>query len=195
MSFVSSFRTFTLDISNSVSGIYEKVRIKVPFYEDESVDSYLGRLIAFSYFYEPGLTFSRNPLDTSTPTFTPSHVESESPQVFVGLPDLHKFLLLTRSNEDKTFAVFFISRAEVDVFCSKLRGSQSNWIRNVQFFQLNETSLEDLTGLSPLPAQWQVTIVEPDLIYFQTGDVSLEIGVTKIEMWERYQQSIGNAPR
>jgi hypothetical protein len=70
-----------------------------------------------------------------------------------------------------------------------LRGSKTNWVKEVQFYLIPSPILQDLIPLERSSPLWSVTIVDNQL-YLTCDGVEFQSEIIPIDIWQSYQESL-----
>ncbi|MDC0358278.1 YaeQ family protein [Oligoflexia bacterium] len=187
MTFVEGFYSFNLEISNPDSGIYAKTRVKTPKHPNETFEHLHARVLAYCHCYQAELKFTRGLFETSEPTIWKKDViENLLVWVQVGCPSRKKLQKALRANGGTDYRVYFFEEVQLEGFCGYLRGSKSNWIQPVKFFQLDTKFLEATTDLARSSSTWNITIVD-DNLYLTINGQDFQTAIVSVDMWHQFQ--------
>jgi uncharacterized protein YaeQ len=190
MTFVAAFYNFSIDLNQSDKGLFTSFRLKIPRHELESLEHMYARLIAYLHFYQPGQEFTRGVSDSKEPTIWR---KDEIGEVFgwaqVGHIERRKLELSLKQHPHAVHAVYFFDELQVLTFCHQLRGSKTNWVKDVQFYQIPSQLLAELAPYETTSPQWTVTIVDARL-YLTVDGHDIEADIASIDIWEAYQRSL-----
>lgn len=195
MSFVEAFYTFSIEIVDPDRQRYESVRVKAPKHPLEEMEAFYARIMAFALSYEEGLVFSQGLYTPQEPAaWKKDLIGNVLTWVEVGEVEVKKLRLAIRhaahSREIKTlFRVYFFTHAQIQSFCSHLRGSKTNWIEGAEFFLLDETMLSTLALHSSIRSSWNLTISD-NTIYLLYDGKELSAPLTPLNMWDEYQKHL-----
>jgi uncharacterized protein YaeQ len=191
MTFVAAFHTFTIELNHSDRDIFTSFRIKIPRHELESRELYYARLIAYLHAYQPGIGFSRGISEPKDPTIWVRDIIGEVLLwVQVGEPEKRKLELSLKQHPKAEHRVYFYQDLESAHFCHHLRGSKTNWVEHVTFYQLDPAFLNRLAELESSSPEWNVSFID-NRLYLTTNGLDLESSVTPISIWEEFQASLG----
>lgn len=192
MSFVDRFYSFLIELAAIERHVFERVRLKVPKYPNESLNELVARVLVYAHNWSPQLEFSDNPLNTETPTlFERNHQGSQSLQITVGVPDPKCLRLAVRRDPESTFAIYFSHREQIERFSHLLRGTKENWVAPIQFYLIPAECIESLASVLQSSNQWSITDSE-QTFYIEVGDQQLEIPLVSIDIWQEYQRSLSD---
>jgi uncharacterized protein YaeQ len=193
MTFVLAFYSFNLEINNSEAESYRKLRIKIPRHPYESLEQMYARVLAFAHSYEEGLEFSRGLFETREPSLWKRDLFGGTElAVEVGQVDEEKLHRALRHNPQTRHKVYFFSDDQVAQFCRSLRGSTSNWIEGISFFQIAANVLTELEPLERSSSSWSLAFVD-EALYLSVDGTTIETRITPLDMWEKFQQSLADA--
>jgi uncharacterized protein YaeQ len=190
MTFVAAFYNFSIDLNQSDRGLFTSFRLKIPRHELESLEHMYARLIAYLHCYQPGQEFTRGISDSKEPTIWR---KDEIGEVFVwaqvGGVERRKLEVSLKQHPRAVHAVYFFDELQVISFCHQLRGSKTNWVKDVHFYQIPAQLLAALVPYETTSPHWTVTIVD-GRIYLTVDGHDLEAEITTIDIWDAYQRSL-----
>lgn len=194
MSFAHGFYRFIIDLSHQNHAIYEHVTVRTPLHPQESMQALLLRIITFCHAYLPGLNLSAGMFENELPTAWRRSATSELDLwVMLGEPDRKLFDRLARQVPSHAksckYNIYFSKDEERLEFCKHLRTSRNNWVKLVDFFQIQTPSLEYLERETKSSSRWGVTVID-DNLWISTETVELELKITKLDIWSEYQASL-----
>lgn len=192
MSFAAGFYNFTIDLTHTDRGIFTHFRVKTPRHPFESLEHLFARMIAYSHCYRVGQTFSHGLFEPKEPTIWHKDVTGEILLwVNVGAPDKKKIEATLRAQPLAEHRVYFYAPGQVYDFCHGLRGSKTNWVKDVQFYLIPSSILQELVPLEDSSPVWSVTIVDNQL-YLSCDGIELEGEIAPIDIWQAYQESLSS---
>jgi uncharacterized protein YaeQ len=190
MTFVAAFYTFTIELNHSDRGIFSSFRIKVPRHELESFEHFYSRLIAFLHSYQPEIAFTNLIGDSKAPTIIArNEIGDTFLWIEIGTPDKRKLEISLKQNPHAEHRIYLYQPDDLSRFCHYLRGSKTNWVESVKFFQLDPEFTNRLLEYESSSPNWRISIID-DQIYLSIGDIDLECAVTPIDIWDAFQSSI-----
>jgi len=190
MTFVAAFYTFSIELNIPDRGLFTSFRLKVPRHELESVEHLCARMIAFLHCYRSGQSFTQEVSDPKEPTILLTDAVGDLLLwVHVGGIERRKLELSLKQHPDTPHIVYFFSPSQIQSFCHALRGSKSNWIESVQFFQIDSDLLERLTAHERTSPSWVATFVD-DRLYMSIDGVDFESELAHLDMWSEYQKHL-----
>lgn len=192
MSFVEAFYTFNLEINNPDSSVYQKVRVRLARHPQEELVNLAARVIAFMHSYSPGLELSAGLYELDQPDMTHVDVTGELLDwVAVGRVQHGSLRRILKQNPRTRFAVYFYNSEQIEQFCHQLRGSTSNWVERIRFYHIDLDLIRAFS--SHLKSSNNVTATVLDYSMYIALDQTDLVGlITGINIWEKYQVSIGN---
>ncbi len=191
MSFLDAFYSFTMQITDSERGVYEKIRIKVPRHPNESPAFFYARIFIYAHVYQPSLEFVPG-AESKGPTIRLLDLLGNMRLwVQVECPDSEKIQRAIRTHKHAEYRVYFLHDEDVERCAHSLRGSKTNWIEPVQFFRLDAEFLEALAATERSSSYWEITFVDTTAYVIANG-VELETRIEAIDMWRRFQANIKN---
>ena len=190
MTFVHAFYSFNLEITNSDSGAYHKLRVKIPRHPAETLEQMFARVLAFGHSYEAGLEFSRGLFEVREPSLWKRDVLGELElAIEVGEVDQEKLRRTLRRAPDARYRVYFFDAAQMANFCRAMRGSTTNWIKDIGFFALPPPLLEALLPHEQSSSSWGLTFVD-DTLYLSVDGAIIESAIEPLDMWGKFQESL-----
>jgi len=112
--------------------------------------------------------------------------------ISVGSIDPEALQKRMRRETHPRYSVYFTHKDEVAAFCHGMRGSKTNWIKDIQFYLLPSETLEALTAYEETSASWSVTIVDNE-VYLTVHDKTFDFPLPALDMWAIYQDSVVKA--
>jgi hypothetical protein len=70
-----------------------------------------------------------------------------------------------------------------------LRGSKTNWVKEIQFYRIPIEILEALVPLERSSPVWNVTIID-DEMYLTCDEVELQARISTVDIWSAFQESL-----
>jgi uncharacterized protein YaeQ len=192
MSFVEAFYSFTVELAVPDRNLYTKVRLKVPRHPHESLHFLYARVIAFLHAYREGLALGKGLFEPKDPTL--SHTDITGVLLFwgeVGCPAEEKIDRVVRRRPPPEIRVYFYAPEQSLEFCRYLRGSTTNWVAPIAFFEIDPHLLEALIPLERSSSRWSANFVDTSL-YLTIDEHDLAGEVRPLDIWELYQQSLAN---
>lgn len=192
MSFVDGFYSFNLEINNIDQSMYTVARLKTPKHPYESHEHLFIRTIALAHAYEDGLEFSEGLYQPNQPTIWRKNIIGDLlTWVEVGLPPKKRLLQAIRQNTTSMFRVYFYEALQPEEFCSYLRGSKSNWIQSIQFFQVTSPAVADLVDQLQSHNNWAITFCDGSA-FLNANEQEAVLQIETVDMWQLFQRSIAN---
>jgi uncharacterized protein YaeQ len=190
MSFAAAFYNFTVDLSHNDREIFTRFRVKTPLHPHESLEHLFARMIAYVHCYREGQEFSRGLFEPKDPTIWQRDIIGDTLLwVQVGTPDKKKLETTLRSHPKAEHRIYFYDPEQISQFCHTLRGSKTNWVKDIQFYLIPSHLLEALVPLERSSPLWNVTIVDDEL-YLTCDDTELQGRINVVEIWAAYQDSL-----
>jgi uncharacterized protein YaeQ len=190
MSFAAAFYNFTVDLSHNDREIFTRFRVKTPLHPHESLEHLFARMLAYIHCYREGQEFSRGLFEPRDPTIWQRDVLGETLLwVQVGTPDKKKLETTLRAHPQAEHRIYFYEPEQITQFCHLLRGSKTNWVKEIQFYLIPKAILEALVPLSRSSPSWNVTIVD-DEAYLTCDSTELQARITAVDIWAAYQESL-----
>jgi uncharacterized protein YaeQ len=147
-------------------------------------------MIAYVHCYREGQAFSHGLSEPKEPTIWHKDVLEElSLWVQVGTPDRKKIETTLRVNPKAEHRIYFYEASQIAQFCHLLRGSKTNWVKDVQFYLIPSEILQALVPLERTSPLWTVTIID-DEVYLTCDGNELQTHITAVDIWAAYQESL-----
>lgn len=192
MSFIEGFYSFHIQLSDTSAGRYEKFRVKLARHPLESMQFMYARLLVYIMNYQEGLEFTRSIAEPKQPAVIKKDLLGEPVCWYeAGAPGKDKLSRALRSFPEADFAVYFYTQDNLNEFCHSLRGSRSNWVEKVRFYQIDPQFTAKLAEIKKSSSVWNVTIVDSS-IYLVFDDIEFETAIPAVDIWREFQSSIDN---
>ncbi len=190
MSFAAAFYNFTVDLSHNDRDIFTRFRVKTPLHPHESLEHLFARMIAYVHCYREGQGFSQGLFEPKEPTIWQRDVLGDTLLwVQVGVPDKKKLETTLRAHPHAEHRIYFYEAEQISQFCHMLRGSKTNWVKDIQFHLIPSSILQALIPLERSSPLWSVTIVD-DEMYLTCDDTELQGRIATVDIWAAYQESL-----
>jgi hypothetical protein len=82
-----------------------------------------------------------------------------------------------------------VDPAQVQTFCHQLRGSKTNWVKDIQFYLVPSPLLSELLPYESTSPHWTATIID-NRLYLNVDGHDFDAEIKHIDIWEAYQQSL-----
>lgn len=194
MTFVEGFYSFSISLTNTDRDQYEKVRFKTAKHPHESFELLTARVLAYMHCYRVGLEFSQGLFNVKEPTmWSKDVIGGIELWAEVGVPEQKKLLKALREHRPggTEYYVYFYHPDQIEAFCMMLRGSKSNWVKDVQFFEIDAGVVERIIPTLSTSQSWQITVVD-NALYLYTDEAEFETTIAPVAIWDRFQSSIDN---
>jgi uncharacterized protein YaeQ len=190
MSFAAAFYNFTVDLSHNDRDIFTRFRVKTPLHPNESLEHLYARMIAYVHCYREGQGFSQGLFEPKEPTIWQKDILGDTLLwVQIGTPDKKKLETTLRAHPIAEHRIYFYTSEQIAQFCHMLRGSKTNWVKDIQFYLIPGDLLEALVPLERSSPLWNVTIVDDEL-YLTCDDHELQSRISPVDIWAAYQKSL-----
>jgi uncharacterized protein YaeQ len=190
MSFAAAFYNFTVELSHNDRDIFTRFRVKTPLHPHESLEHLFARMIAYVHCYREGQEFSRGLFEPKEPTIWQRDILGDTLLwVQVGSPDRKKLETTLRAHPQAEHRIYFYEQEQIAQFCHMLRGSKTDWVKEIQFFLIPSALLEALVPLERSSPLWNVTIVDDEL-YLTCDGTDLQDKVVTVDIWAAFQDSL-----
>lgn len=193
MTFVAAFYNFSIELNHSDKGLFTVFRLKIPRHELESVEHMYARLLAYLHSYQSGQEFTRRTGESKEPTiWHKDEIGELISWIEVGVAEKRKLEVSIKQHPSASHTVYFFEDSQISAFCHQLRGSKTNWVKDVQFFHIPASLLEELLPYETTSPHWVVSIID-NRIYLNVEGVDLEADISPIDIWQRYQDSLAES--
>ena len=190
MSFAVAFYNFTIELNHTDRDVYIRFRVKTPHHPLESLQHLFARTIAYAHCFREGQTFPHGLFEPKEPTIWHKDILGETLLwVQLGVPDKKKLEVTLRASLQAEHRIYFYEENQSMQFCHMLRGSKTNWVKDVQFFQISPKLLEELVPLERSSPIWNVTFVDNQL-YLNCDGAELQSAMIPLSIWDVYQESL-----
>jgi len=190
MSFAAAFYNFTVELSHNDREIFTRFRVKTPLHPHESLEHLFARMIAYVHCYREGQEFSRGLFEPKEPTIWQRDILGDTLLwVQVGSPDKKKIETTLRAHPHAEHRIYFYEPNQIAQFCHMLRGSKTNWVKDIKFFLIPSAVLEAMVPLERSSPIWNVTIVDDEL-YLTCDGTDLQGKIITVDIWAAYQDSL-----
>ena len=187
MTFVDGFYSFNLELSLVTRGVYASTRIKIPKHPEESREALIARVVAFCHSYEEGLQIGPGPFNSKLPTLYSKDILDEiTLGIEVGDIDPDKVRKALRKHPRPRYQLYFYDSAQIDRFCSALKGSTENWIFDLLFFKVDPNLLSEIAAHLISSSKWIFTESDANLFLSSNGFES-ESAIIQFDMWGEFQ--------
>jgi uncharacterized protein YaeQ len=190
MSFAAAFYSFTIELNHIDRQVFARFRIKTALHPLEHLEHLYARMIAYAHCYRPEQSFSQGLFEPSEPTIWQKDITGEVMLwVQLGVPERRKLEISLRSNPAAEHRIYFYEDTQIAEFCHMLRGSKTNWVKDIQFYRIPPELLEQLLPLEHSSPTWTMTLVDNHL-YLVCDGAELEADITPVTIWEEYQGTL-----
>ena len=190
MSFVAAFYNFTLDLHHADRGIFTRKRVKTALLLHEPLAHLYARMIAFAHCYREGQSFSHGLSEPKEPTIWHKDVLEETLLwVELGSPSKQKIERSLHASPRAEHRIYFYETDQITKFCHMLRGSKTNWVRDIEFFMIDPALLAQLIPLERTSPAWDLTFID-NRLYLTCDGTQLEADIAVLDIWANYQDSL-----
>jgi uncharacterized protein YaeQ len=190
MSFAAAFYNFTVELNHIDRQVFTRFRVKTALHPSESLEHLYTRIIAYAHCYRAEQSFTQGLFEPKEPTIWKKEITGEVLLwVQVGVPERRKLEVSLRSAPAAEHIIYFYEPQHIPAFCHMLRGSKTNWVKDIEFFRISDNLLESLIPLDHSSPTWQLTFVDQHL-YLACDGTELEGDITPVDIWEEYQASL-----
>ena len=189
MTFVAAFYNFTIELNHVDRGIFTTFRVKVPHHELESIEHFFATVVAYCHSYTPELSFSHT-ASSDTPALSSHDAVGElQTWIAVGPPEKRPLELSLKQNPQAVHTVYFYQEEDLPRFCHYLRGSTSNWIKNVTFYHIEDSLLTQVAEIEDRSPTWNISFID-GTIYLTVKSLELESTIEAVDIWDAFQDSL-----
>jgi uncharacterized protein YaeQ len=190
MSFAAAFYNFTVELNHIDRQVFARFRVKTALHPLESLEHLYARMIAYIHCYRPEQGFSQGLFEPREPTIWKKDVTGEVLLwVQVGIPDRKKLEVSLRATPSAEHLIYFYKRSQIPQLCHMLRGSKTNWVKEIVFSTISEELIERLIPLQHSSPTWQATFVDNSL-YLVADGTELSGEISPVDIWQEYQSSL-----
>lgn len=190
MTFVAAFYNFSIELNNANNDTFVSFRLKIPRHELESREHFYARLLAYLHAYREGLTFCDATPNPKLPTmWLKDAIDTVLMWVHVGAPEKRTLELSLKQNSEAEHRVYFYQEGEIANFCHHLRGSKTNWVKDVQFYLIDAHLLQELETLEQTSPHWNVSFLD-EHIYLSIDGRDFESHLEHVDIWSAFQDSL-----
>jgi uncharacterized protein YaeQ len=187
MSFAAAFYNFTVDLNNSDLGIYAQFRVKTARHPYESLEHLYARMIAYGHAYREGQSFTQGMFEPKEPAIWQRDVTGETLLwIEVGPVDKRKLEVALRTSPSAEHRIYFYSPEHTREFCRILKGSKTNWVKDIHFYQIPASFLEALVPLERSSPIWSMTFIDNRLYLICDGH-DFECDLAPVDIWAEFQ--------
>ena len=189
MTLVAAFYNFTIELNHVDRGIFTTFRVKVPHHELESIEHFFATVVAYCHSYTPELSFSHT-ASSDTPALSSHDAVGElQTWIAVGPPEKRPLELSLKQNPQAVHTVYFYQEEDLPRFCHYLRGSTSNWIKNVTFYHIEDSLLTQVAEIEDISPTWNISFID-GTIYLTVKSLELESTIEAVDIWDAFQDSL-----
>ncbi len=190
MSFAAAFYNFTVDLSHNDRDVFTRFRVKTPLHPAEPLEHLFARMIAYTHCYREGQEFSHGMFEPKEPTIWQRDILGNTLLwVQLGAPDKKKLEVTLKAHPEAEHRVYFYDPSQISQFCHMLRGSKTNWVKDIQFYLIPPSVLEALVPIERSSPLWNVTIID-DQLYLNCDGIELQAHLDTVDIWDAYQESL-----
>jgi uncharacterized protein YaeQ len=190
MSFAAAFYNFTIELSHIDRQVFTRFRVKTPLHPNESLEHLYARMLAYAHCYRAEQSFTQGLFEPKEPTIWKKDIIGEVLLwIQLGVPEKRKLEVSLRSAPSAEHRIYFYEPEQIPEFCHMLRGSKTNWVKDISFFKISDEFLGRLAPLNHSSPTWQATFVDNHL-YLVCDGTELETDIIPVNIWEEYQASL-----
>ena len=94
-----------------------------------------------------------------------------------------------KQNPQAVHTVYFYQEEDLPRFCHYLRGSTSNWIKNVTFYHIEDSLLTQVAEIEDRSPTWNISFID-GTIYLTVKSLELESTIEAVDIWDAFQESL-----
>lgn len=160
----------TIQLSDLDRSIFETLQTTVARHPSETEERLVARLLAYTLFYEAGISFTKGICDGDQPDILTKSMDGRvSSWIEVGLPDPDRLIKAAKHAGQ----VSLLACGNTLPVWERQNTGKLARIRNLTVISIDQVFIGKLVALLARSIQWSVTITEGTL-YLQVADVSLE---------------------
>jgi uncharacterized protein YaeQ len=188
MSFAAAFYNFTIELNNSEREVYTRFRVKTARHPYESLQHLYARMIAYGHCFREGQSFSQGMFEPKEPTIWMKDIIGTTLLwVEVGPVDRRKLELTLRSSPRAEHRIYFYSTDHIRDFCHMLKGSKTNWVKDILFYHIPAELLEKLTPFERSSPLWTMTFID-NRLYLTCDGAEFDCELNEVDIWAKYQE-------
>lgn len=198
MSALDAYYRFEIELSHPDTEQFVHLRFKTPKFLDETFDRMFARILAYCHAYSPGLELYGQRAGPEELSISRLNALGEiEAWIEVGGSSRKRIERSIRLRSVSDRRVYFFEEHRIEEFVKELRGSVENWIAPVSFLILPAALISELSAQQERHAQrgsavWTLSILD-NQIYLDANGSERSGAISVLDMWQRYQSSIGNA--
>jgi uncharacterized protein YaeQ len=191
MAFTAGFYNFTIDLNNVDRQVFTRFRVKTARHPNESLEHLYARMLAYAHSFKDGQTFTQGLFEPKEPTIWKRDIIGGLELwIQLGVPDKKKLEhALREGGKTAEIAIYFWQNAQVNQFCHMLRGSKTNWVEAIKFYQFDEALLSELTAFQKSSPELTITFTD-NRLYLGVDGNEFETEVMTVDIWAAYQESL-----
>ncbi len=180
--------SFDCVLNDTNRDIYANIHLKTARHLQESEEHLCARLLALCHAYAEDLVFENIDKEYESPELVRRNLSSDIEICcFIGCPESKILRRTLRSAvQDARIAVYFYERSQVERFLHYLRGSKSNWIKEIAFFYIDNQKLLTLSQSLTRRINWELTLSDEEL-YLTSANTQYIMSIHELDMWGEFQ--------
>ncbi|MCB0317489.1 MAG: YaeQ family protein [Bdellovibrionales bacterium] len=186
MAFIEKFINFDLSINNLSTNDFHTIKLRIPKHPLEPIEHLSAKVLAFANSYTEGLKI----IDTHSkqlPSLVNMDITEEIKQnIFVGFLDASSLRHSVKQHSNCMTECYFFESTQIENFCHQLRGSKTNWVDQLNFWELESKLNLSLVDTLETRNKCLITIVDSE-IYINSNGREISGSYNKIDIWEFYQ--------
>ncbi|MGI6523738.1 MAG: YaeQ family protein [Bdellovibrionota bacterium] len=192
MAFIDGLYTFAINLTDTDRNQYLQLRIKAAKHPNETIEYMLSRVLAFIHSYTDGIEFTQGLFDPKQPAIWSKDFLGD-PTLWIEVGNPEKKRLYHASCDPQCLCrVYFFQNDQVNLFCHEcMRGAATNWVEKIEFYQIDNNFMQDLSETLEVRSNWEVTIID-GAVYLLIDGKEFHSAITTLNIWSHYQLSIGN---
>ena len=192
MTFALGFYSFNVNLNDSSRGIYTSFRVKTPRHPLESLEHLNARIIAYAHTLQDGLEFTQGLFEEKEPSIWKRSVIGDlDVWIQIGVPERKKLERALKQNPNADFRIYFHEAGQIEAFCWMLRGSRTNWVEPISFFQISPELVGKLALQERSSANWDLTFLD-SAVYLTVDGRDYISEIQTIDIWREFQVVIQN---
>jgi len=184
--------TFDLVVNDTTQECYSESRVQLSIHPDEPEELSYARVIAYAHCLKYSPTLSDDALEAKNPTLYARDVSGEY-LLWGHVGELHKKTLKVIQRLDSSLVRFyFYTPHQIATFCHLMRGSKQDWVSQYEFFLFDEHQIAQLASSGFQRRNMLEIAFLEDTLYVTKDEKTVEAPVTRLDMWEQFQESLKN---
>jgi uncharacterized protein YaeQ len=194
MSFLDGIFSFSIEINNVESNVYETIKLRATRHEAEGRDFFYARIFGYCHAYTPGLLLTNDATDPRIPAFSKVSLGGDfETWGGVGAVEARTIRHNRKSFRNARTLVYFYSQEQVHRFCHQMRGATENWVSGVRFYYIKPELITWLASFESARATWELTFTDASNLFISINEESMVSEIVELDIWSEYQRILTQA--